>query len=72
VVQEIGARWKSLGFIDTHAGSHDYQFILLLNPHKVIKRMKGGIPQNLYNQLFSRALDVGARDMTESENEPAE
>ncbi len=62
---------KSLGFIDTHAGSHDYQFILLLNPHKVIKRMKGEIPQNLYNQLFSRALDIGARDMTEDEAEAA-
>ncbi len=61
---------KALGFIDSRAGSHDYQFVLLLNPHKVIRRMKREIPENLYTQLFKRALDVGAKDMTEDAAEP--
>jgi len=60
---------KSMGFIDSYTGSHDYQFVLLFNPHKVIKKKKGEIPANLYSQLFSRALDIGARDMTEEDKE---
>lgn len=63
---------KTLGFIDSRAGSHDYQFVLILNPHKVVKKMKGEIPEALYSQLFNRALDVGAKDMTEDEDELTE
>ena len=66
---------KELGFIDTHAGTHEYQFVLLLNPHKVIRNMKDKILANhpsLYAQLISRAMDVGARDMTENDVAEAE
>jgi hypothetical protein len=60
---------KTLGFIDCRAGSHDYQFVLLLNPHKVLKKIKRDVPDSLYTQLFNRALDVGAKDMTEDADE---
>lgn len=63
---------KEKGFIDCRPGSHDYQFVLLLNPHKVIKKIKDEIPESLYNQLYNRALDVGAKDMTEDEAEDGE
>lgn len=60
---------KEWGFIDVRAGSHEFQVVLILNPHKVINRIKretpNDIPENLYTQLYNRALDVGARDMTE-------
>jgi len=61
---------RDLGFIDSRAGSHEYQVVLLLNPHKVIKRMKGKIPGYLYTQLFNRALDIKAKDLTEDDAKP--
>ena len=56
---------KELGFIDTREGSHDHQFVLLFNPHRVIKKIKDQIPEHLFNQVISRAFDIGAKDMTE-------
>nr|WP_320133188.1 hypothetical protein [uncultured Holophaga sp.] len=63
---------KDLGFIKTHEGTHDYQFVLLMNPHKVIKNMKGKIQRNLWAQLLNRGMDIGARDFIEDEEEKEE
>jgi hypothetical protein len=61
---------KALGLIKCEEGTiHEYQYILLLNPHKVIRAMEGQIPKKLYAQLITRAFDVGAKDMTEEEDE---
>ena len=61
---------KDLGFIKTHEGTHTYQYILLLNPHKVIRGMKKDVQKNLYAQLLNRGLDIGARDFSgEAEEE---
>lgn len=51
-----------LGFIKAQKGTHDYQIILLLNPHKVIKNKRGEVQENLYAQLLSRGLEIGAKD----------
>ncbi|BDU76713.1 hypothetical protein [Mesoterricola sediminis] len=58
---------KEHGFIMCEEGTHDYQYVLLLNPHKVIQRKEGEVPKKLFAQLLNRAFDVGARDMTEEE-----
>jgi hypothetical protein len=55
------------GFIKCVGGVHDYHYVLVLNPHKVIKKKAGEIQRKLYAQLIARACDVGARDMTEEE-----
>lgn len=63
---------ETLGFIRTHAGIHEYEFILLLNPHRVIRGMKKDVQKNLYAQLLRRGLEIGARDFFEDDEETNE
>lgn len=59
---------KELGFINTKAGvSGDYHYVLLYNPHTVIKKLRneGRISDQLWNSLFERAVAVGAADLIE-------
>lgn len=58
---------EQLGFISSRAGaSGKFQYILLLNPLLVVKRMhEGGKVQDAkYNALYARCLDVGADDLS--------
>ncbi len=55
-----------LGFIDTRPGaSGPFTYILIWNPYHVIKKYykEKKVPQNQYNALFQRALDIGASDL---------
>lgn len=56
-----------LGFIDAKPGpSGPYHYVLLWNPHEVIKSLKKEnrpIRQDLYYGLIQRATEVGATDM---------
>jgi hypothetical protein len=52
-----------MGFIEAKAGtSGKYQYVLILNPYVVIKKLKKTkkIPEHLYIALFARAQEVGA------------
>lgn len=54
---------KDLGFIDYKGGAaSDYQYVLILNPYSVIKKIKTKkkIPDHLFMPLFTRAQDIGA------------
>ena len=57
---------SNLGFIDAKEGaSGKYNYVLLLNPYKVIKEYneKGKVQTGKYNALFARAQEVGAQDL---------
>lgn len=54
-----------LGFIKAAPGRHAYNYVLILNPFKVIRKHRE--EENIkigaaYNALFDRALEVGAGD----------
>jgi hypothetical protein len=56
---------KELGFIDAKPGaSGDYHYVLILNPHLVIRKLKPKIQQGLYMRLFERGQEIGASDIT--------
>ncbi|MGP0591173.1 hypothetical protein ACTRXD_01370 [Nitrospira sp. T9] len=55
-----------LGFVLTKEGTGgQYDYILLLNPYPIIKKHyeDDKIPEQKYNILFNRALEVGATDL---------
>lgn len=60
-------RMKSLvdlGFIEAKEGqTGPYQYVLLLNPHKVVWDLKGRIQEGTFRQLQTRAIEIGAKDM---------
>jgi hypothetical protein len=54
---------QDLGFIDAKNGaSGDFHYVLILNPHIVIQKLKGQIQESLFRQIYNRALDIGAKD----------
>lgn len=71
--QRAEATWKSrmkilnqLGFIDIKPGaSGEYQYILLLNPYKIIDKYqkKKEVGEADFNALYSRAQVIGADDL---------
>lgn len=68
-VDQWKTRMKSLdklGFIKTRKGpSGDFHDVLLVNPHLVIRNMKG-ISEGLWGQLFARGQGIGAIDVTDA------
>jgi hypothetical protein len=64
-----------LGFIDIKPGkSGAISHVIIWNPHLVIREHyeKGtlGLVEATYNMLLDRALEIGARDMTEAPADP--
>ena len=58
---------QELGFIDAKPGaSGDFHYVLILNPHIVIQKLKEKIQDSRYRQIYSRALDIGAKDFETS------
>ncbi len=58
---------KQLGFIDTKAGaSGEYHYVLILNPHLIIRKLKSQVQSGLYMRLFERGQEIGASDITEA------
>ncbi len=58
---------KDLGFIDAKTGaSGDYHYVLILNPHIVLRKLKAKIQTGLYMRLFERGQEIGATDLTDS------
>ncbi|MCU1314909.1 MAG: hypothetical protein JWN63_231 [Candidatus Acidoferrum typicum] len=56
-----------LGFIDAKAGaSGDYHYVLILNPHLIIRMRKEDIQQSLYMRLYERGQEIGATDITDA------
>jgi hypothetical protein len=61
---------QELGFIDAKEGSTGtFHYVLILNPHLVIQKLKEHIQGSLFRQIFDRALDIGAKDFATSEGE---
>lgn len=58
---------EELGFIKSKPGfSNDYQYIIILNPIKVIKKIYEGKPHDhAYNAFVSRAIQVGELNVTD-------
>lgn len=57
---------QELGFIACKDGATGkFHYVLLLNPHLVAKKLKDRIQEGAFRQLFSRGLEVGAKDMTD-------
>jgi hypothetical protein len=59
---------SELGFIDIKSGpSGEISYVLILNPYDVIKKhyenKHPGIPQDMYNALSARAIEIGATDL---------
>ena len=60
---------QQLGFIDAKRGaSGDFQHVLILNPHLVVRKLGKRVQEGVRHQLFERAQAIGATDMT---NPPA-
>lgn len=60
------AKLAELGFIDVQSGPlGDYQYVLIYNPYLVIKEFyqEGKVQRGKYLALFTRAQEVGARDL---------
>lgn len=60
------AKLQEFGFINAQKGSiSDYQYVLVYNPYKVIKKLNddGRIQRELYLALFKRAQEIGAEDL---------
>jgi hypothetical protein len=36
--------------------------VLILNPHIVIQKLKSNIQESRFRQIYSRALEIGAKD----------
>lgn len=54
---------QELGFIDAkEGGSGAFHYVLILNPHVVIQKLKGRIQEYRFRQIYNRALDIGAKD----------
>lgn len=75
-----GQRMKMLNdfrFIDVKPGdAGPYTYVIILNPHMVIRwhhdtQKTSGLREVTYNMLLQRALDIGAKDMTELPSAPA-
>jgi hypothetical protein len=65
-----------LGFIDIKPGkSGAISHVIIWNPHLVIREHYGkgtpGLVEATYNMLLDRALEIGAKDMTEAPPDPA-
>jgi hypothetical protein len=57
---------KVLGFIDYHGGTdHDFQWVLVYNPHHVVQRLGKKIQLRLRAAWRDRATEVGAKDTGE-------
>lgn len=57
---------KDLGFIDARPGSSgDFHYVLLFNPHKVVRALRNDISQRYFMQIIDRAAEIGATDMDE-------
>lgn len=50
-----------LGFIDVRSGAYGpYNFILLLNPYLIMKKLESEISTQSFNLLLQRAIEIGA------------
>lgn len=50
-----------LGFIDVKGGAYGpYNFILLLNPYLIMKKLENKISPQSFNLLMQRAIEIGA------------
>ena len=61
---------EELGFIKSHEGvKSEYQYVLLLNPHQVIRENKNGmsIPAKFSLALKERMEEIGAKDFNKPE-----
>jgi hypothetical protein len=70
-------RLKQLGFIDLKAGmSSDLRHVIIWNPHFVVRRhhrdKTPGLLESSYTALLEKALDIGAKDMTDAVPLPEE
>lgn len=54
---------QELGFIDAKEGaSGAFHYVLILNPHVVVQKLKDRIQESRFRQMYDRALDIGAKD----------
>jgi len=63
---------KELGFIDFKEGAAGpYQFVLLFNPYHAAKALheKGWIQSATYDALFERAIEIGATDLEDEDDD---
>ncbi|ANH32882.1 hypothetical protein [Ralstonia pseudosolanacearum] len=57
---------KRLGFIDHKGGGdHDFQWVLVHNPHHVVQRLESQVQSRLMAAWRERAIEVGAKDINQ-------
>ena len=57
---------QELGFVDCKEGAAGkFHYVLIKNPHQVIWQLKDQIQEWRFRQLLDRALDIGAKDMSD-------
>jgi hypothetical protein len=55
---------KKLGFIDYKPGNdHDFQWVLVFNPHHVVLRLGDKIQERYRTGWLARAMEIGAKDL---------
>lgn len=56
---------KELGFIDSRDGnSGAFHYVIIFNPHVVVRRIREQIQEQRFMQLLERAIDIGATDLS--------
>jgi len=59
---------RELGFIDYRSvDDHDFQWVLVLNPHHVMLKLGKKVQDRLRTAWLSRAQEVGAKDLSPPE-----
>ena len=64
---------RKLGFIDYKAGTdHDFQWVLVLNPHHVVQRLGSKVQERYRAAWRDRAMEIGAKDLGQLPEAPKE
>ncbi|MYL85217.1 hypothetical protein GTA51_19145 [Desulfovibrio aerotolerans] len=61
---------KDLKFIDTKEGKHEFHYVLIWNPHLVLKYLfsEKKIPdKEFYNFLIARSIEIGCKDFMDKQ-----
>lgn len=64
---------QDLHFIEAQKGTHEFHYVLIWNPHLVIKRLfaENKIQdKEFYNFFVARSIEIGCKDFMENKDQP--
>jgi hypothetical protein len=64
---------QDLHFIEAQKGTHEFHYVLIWNPHLVIKHLfaENKIQdKEFYNFFVARSIEIGCKDFMENKDQP--